>query len=128
MKPSLPLLAVVLVAGTALGWVGMKAALAERTPYEPVTLEDRPETVPVRLSGEVPAGCVVQELDVEGMCCAGCPSKLYSVLAGVPGVEEIAVDPILGRASVVVRDDVDVVSLEGALTFGAYSATAREAP
>lgn len=125
MKPSPLLLILLLAAGCALGWVGLKAVLAGPTEYRPVTLEDRPETVPVQLSGDVPPGYVVRELGVEGMCCAGCPLKLRDALAEVPEVGEVAIDPLLGTAHVVVPADLDVSRVEGAMTFGDYTARAR---
>ena len=125
MKPSALLLIVVLAAGGALAWVGLRAVLAGPSDYRAPSLEERPEAIPVKLSGDVPAGYVVREFGVEGMCCAGCPIKLRDALAGLPEVGEIAIDPILGSASVVVPEGLEVERLESAMTFGDYTAQAR---
>jgi copper chaperone CopZ len=82
--------------------------------------------VPVALGGEVPAGYVVRRFQVEGMCCSGCPKKVYAHLAALPGVCEVAVDPILQQVAAVVPAERDVASLEAALTFDKYSAKVSE--
>ncbi len=112
-----------LVIGLLLGWIGWRA---KEPSWTAPPKEEIPQSVPVALSGEVPEGCVVRRFEVEGMCCKGCPGKLYAHLANVAGVREIAVDPILERAEAVVPADMDVASLEAALTFGQYSARAEE--
>ena len=92
----------------------------------PVVDPDPPAVVPHTLSGNVPAGRVVRTFDVEGICCDGCPGKLFVKLDQLDGVEEAAVDPVLKQASVVVATDYDVARVEAALTFGKYSATESE--
>ncbi len=112
-----------LVVGLLLAWIGFRA---KEPTWTAPPKEEIPETVPVALSGEVPEGFAVRRFAVEGMCCKGCPGKLYAHLANVEGVREIAVDPILKRAEAVVPADMDLASLEAALTFGQYSARAEE--
>ena len=89
---------------------------------------DPPAHVPVRLSGDVPEGCVVRSLDVEGICCEGCGGKLFVALSAVEGVREVAVDPVLGVARAVVPSELDAARLEDALTFSKYSARLRPRP
>jgi copper chaperone CopZ len=84
--------------------------------------EERGRDVPAQLSGAVPDGCVVRTLAVEGMCCQSCAPKVYLALAGTAGVREVAVDPILGRAQVVVERALDPARLAAAATFEDYSA------
>ena len=76
--------------------------------------------------GEVLAGQVVRTFEVSGMCCDGCPGKLYSALQAVPGVVKAAVSFEEGTASALVSTDVDSAQLEVALTFDKYSATLRD--
>ena len=109
-----------LAAGAVLGTIAWKAK--EPTYSAPVA----PENVPFELSGDVPAGCVVRGLDVEGMCCDGCTGKLYDALTALDPVREAAVDPVLERVAVVVPAELDTAVLEAALTFDKYSARARD--
>jgi copper chaperone CopZ len=115
-----------LVLGAAalfLGWIALRA---EQPTWSAPPQEVLPDTVPATLSGEVPAGFVVRRLDVEGMCCTGCPKRLYAHLADVAGVREAAVDPILGEVAAVVPAELDVAELEAALTFDKYAAKRSE--
>ena len=84
-----------------------------------------PVAIPSALSGAVPPECEVRTLDVQGICCAGCGSKLYGKLAGLDGVREVAVDTLAKKVSTVVRRDVPNATLESALTFDEYVAKAR---
>ena len=75
---------------------------AEPPTYSAPEIEpDPPALVPHTLSGNVPAGRVVRTFDIEGICCNGCPGKLFVKLDQLEGVEEAAVDPVLKQASVV---------------------------
>ena len=115
-----------LLAGTGLV-LGLVAWRAEEPTYEAPRVEELPEFVPATLTGEVPSGWVVRTLDVQGMCCAGCPRKLYGALGRVGEVREAAVDHVLGAAHVVVPEGLDLAVVESALTFGKYAATRRDA-
>ena len=111
-----------------LGLIGLALAgiawRAESPTYRaPVVDPDPPAVVPHTLTGNVPAGRVVRTFDIEGICCNGCPGKLFVKLDQLEGVEEAAVDPVLKQAMVVVSTDYDVARVEAALTFGKYSAT-----
>lgn len=117
----LPILLIVVAAGV-LGRIALRAPAPD---YEPVAIEDAvPAThVPRAVVGEVPAGYVVRTLEVSGMCCEGCPGKLYSALQAVPGVVKAAVSLEEGTASALVPVELDVAQLQSALTFDKYSAT-----
>lgn len=117
--------AILLVSAGALAWVAVRSP--EPT-YEPVPEErPAPEHVPTTLSGVVPAGYCVRTFEVEGMCCKGCPGKLWNAVTEVPGVVEAAIDFDTGTAEAVVPTDLDVARLEGAMTFDEYSAHTRTA-
>lgn len=109
----------VLGAGFLLGWIGFRA---KEPTWSAPPEEVIPASVPVALSGEIPEGFAVRCFEIDGMCCKGCPGKVYARLANVEGVREVAVDPILERAEAVVPVDLDVATLEAALTFDQYSA------
>ena len=112
------------LAGTTLAWIAWRA---EAPTYSvPAVDPEPPDVVPHTLSGAVPAGRVVRTFDVAGICCNGCPGKLYVKLDQLAGIEEAAVDPVLKQASVVVPLDFDVAVVEAALTFGKYSARLAE--
>ena len=58
-------------------------------------------------------------LDVSGMSCAGCVSRVESALRAVPGVREASVNLALGRAEVAVTRDGLEPDLESAVAEGA---------
>ena len=121
MKLLTPVL--LLACAGALAWIAVRAP---EPSYEPLPVErPAPERVPTALSGVVPAGYVVRTFEVEGMCCQGCPGKLWNSVTDVPGVLEAAVDFESGEAAAVVPTELDVALLEGALTFDEYRAHAR---
>ncbi len=66
------------------------------------------------------------ELDVEGMHCASCVSRIENALAGVQGVERAAANLATGRARVEGKG-LDVKALEQAVASTGYSARARRA-
>jgi len=113
MKPLLLLF--VTVAGSALGYIAMRAPEPNYAPPVPVA-------VPVVLTEDPPSDCRVVQIEVDGMCCDGCAAKLYGVLTSVAAVREASVDFILGRAEVVVPSDYDSEPLIAALNFEKYEA------
>jgi len=117
--------ALLALAALALAFIAWRAP--ERT-YAPPRVDAAPAHVPVRLSGDVPEGCVVRAFEVEGICCEGCGGKLFAALDTVEGVREVAVDPVLGVASAVVPSDLDPARLEQALTFSKYTARLLPGP
>lgn len=104
--------------------------IVRRTPeptYVAPKLEDTRDglQVPRYLSREPAAGERMCVLDVEGMCCAGCTTKVHAALLAVEGVQEASVDFVSKSAKTLVRDDIDPLELERALSFDKYSATMR---
>lgn len=106
MRPLLLLL--ILAAGAWLAYVGFSA---DEPTYVSPTVRAAHERAPDRLSGEVPAGYVVRSFSVEGMCCEGCPKKLFGKLEALVGVNEAAVNLDAATAQVVVKADLPVESL-----------------
>jgi copper chaperone CopZ len=119
MKSSHLGLALLLVAGAALGTLAVRAK--EPTYVVPV----RPEDIPLRIEGELPPGHVVRAFEVEGICCTGCGGKLQHALAGIEGVRAIAVDPLRHEVQVLARAEVEPARLAGAMTFDKYVARVR---
>jgi len=112
------------LAGLTLAWIAWRTESPDYV--APVADPAPPDVVPATLSGVVPAGSVVRTFDIAGICCEGCPGKLFVKLDQLDGVEEAAVDAASKRASVVLPADYDVARVEAALTFGKYSATLAE--
>jgi len=121
MNRNLLALALLLLAGGALGTVAVLAR--DKTYVAPQPSAQA--VIPVALSGAVPPECEVRTLDVQGICCPGCGSKLYGKLAALDGVREVAVDPLKKEVFALVRRDVPNAELESALTFDEYVAKAR---
>jgi copper chaperone CopZ len=112
-------LLLLLAAGGALGWLGLRADAPDYVAPRPA------ESVPVALTGEVPAGFAVRTFDVSGMCCTGCSAKLYAAVTRVEGVRAAAVDPAVGTAQVMVPANAPLAPLAAALTFDVYTAEVR---
>ena len=65
---------VLTLVGLVLGWI----ALATDDPtYHVEAATEPPDQVPYALSGDVPTGCTVRALEVDGICCGGCTGKLF---------------------------------------------------
>jgi copper chaperone CopZ len=118
MKPAGPI--IVLLAGLVCAWI---ALTVEEPTYSAPATADYEGLVPVAIAGEVPEGCVVRSFDIDGICCEGCAGKLFVAMTELDGVRQAAVDTVLKRAEAVVPAEFDVATLQGALTFGKYSAT-----
>lgn len=121
MKPTGPVF--LLLVGLVLGWISIST---DDPTFQIEPERELPRQIPYALSGEVPSGCVVRQLELEGICCKGCVGKLYVALSDVDEVQEAAIDPVLARAEAVVPADLDVALLESALTFDKYSAAVSE--
>lgn len=121
MNRNLLALTVLLLAGGALATVAVLAR--EKTYVAPQA--SAPVAIPIALSGAASAECDVRTLDVQGICCPGCGSKLYGKLAALEGVREAAVDSLEKRVFALVRRDVPDAALESALTFDEYVAKVR---
>jgi len=105
------------LAGGILFWIGRSASHADYVPPR------APDAVPLALTGDVPAGCEVLTLAVEGMCCTNCSAKLYRALVESEGVRAAAVDPTAGRVEVVVAAGTPPADMARVLTFEQYVAT-----
>lgn len=101
------LLLLIVVAGGWLGYVGWSA--------DAPTYSAPSDRAPDELSGDVPAGYVVRRFSVEGMCCEGCPKKLFHRLEAMEGVNEAAADLETASVSVVVAESVPVESIVAVL-------------
>jgi copper chaperone CopZ len=110
-----------LAAGSAAAYI----ALHSKEPTYQAPQKQPQELTPLVLASQPAAGELVRVFEVEGMCCGGCRPKVHAAAVAVPGVREAAVDQEAGTATVIVRADVDVATLERALTFDKYSAHAR---
>jgi len=120
----LPLLLLAL-AGAALGWIALRAP--EPHYAAPALEEDAPlPAVPLAIIGDVPAGYVVREFQVAGMCCQGCARKLHDALVALPGVQRAAVDVKSGKVSALAELAADPRTLSAALAFDKYRVVAAE--
>lgn len=108
-----------LLAALVLGGIALRAPEPQAAP--PLLI--RSDSVPYELHGAVPPDCVVRTFEVEGMCCDGCAGKLHAAVSGVPGVEQAAVDSVMGRVQVVVPRGLELARIEKALTFDDYRVT-----
>ncbi|MCA1368345.1 copper-translocating P-type ATPase [Bradyrhizobium sp. BRP14] len=64
----------------------------------------------------------IQELDVEGMTCASCVSRVEKALKAVPGVTDASVNPATEKATIrLVSGAVDVGALEVAVRDAGYA-------
>lgn len=114
-------LACLLLAAGALATIALLAR--ERTYAVPA--HAAPESIPLVLAGEVPAGFTLRTFDVEGICCQGCSAKLHGALLALEGVSAAAIDPQAKRVTALARADVPDERLTAALTFDKYHARAR---
>jgi Cu2+-exporting ATPase len=119
MKKLLPVLIALAAGATIYVW----RTRANPT-YVAPTLEEQ-ATTPTTLTSTPGPGECVRVLDVSGMCCGGCPKKVRSALAAVPGVREAVVDFNAKTASVIAPAGLDVAKLEAAATFDEYAAKAK---
>lgn len=108
--------AVVLLAGLALAWIVQRTDQPE---YAPPSESGVPSALPASLAAQDE----VEAFAVVGMCCEGCPPKLYARLLEVEGVTHAAVDFDAGLARVACKPGTRYADLLTALTFGKYSAT-----
>ncbi|MEM7515495.1 MAG: heavy metal-associated domain-containing protein [Planctomycetota bacterium] len=83
------------------------------------------QPVPTVLVDQAPAGFVIRELEVEGMCCNGCPRTLYERVRNLPEVESAAVSFDDSLVQAVVPLDFPVSKLEEALASDKYKVAPR---
>ncbi|WP_322039565.1 heavy metal translocating P-type ATPase [Burkholderia diffusa] len=84
----------------------------------------RPETA----ASALPAPAVSIELDIDGMTCASCVSRVEKALAKVPGVTRASVNLATERATVDAAPDVSASQLAEAVRQAGYGATPVAAP
>ena len=70
-----------------------------------------------------PAAAATIELDIDGMTCASCVSRVEKALAKVPGVTRASVNLATERATVDASNDVSTAQLVEAVTQAGYGAT-----
>ncbi|WP_186185322.1 heavy-metal-associated domain-containing protein, partial [Burkholderia gladioli] len=75
---------------------------------EPAAIEQAP--APTAASAAAPI-----ELDIAGMTCASCSSRVEKALAQVPGVSRASVNLATERASISVEDSVSATQLVAAV-------------
>lgn len=109
------------LAGLALAVVALRSPDPTYAAPRPL----RPVQVPRALTQAPLPGNVERSFDVEGICCQGCGGKLGAALLALDGVQEVAVDPVLGRVMALAPADLDPQRLASTLTFGAYVARPR---
>ena len=68
------------------------------------------------------------ELAIGGMTCASCVSRVEKVLKRVPGVQDVTVNLATERAHIVASSQVQIASLEQAVTKAGYIASPAEQP
>ena len=116
-----------LLAGGVLAAIALSSEPAD---YVAPSLENPPAPIPTQLTGVVPAGHAVVKLEVDGMCCRGCPSTLYDALLALEGIDEAAVEFVAsgvpGHIAVVAPEDFPVDRLTGAIASEKY--TVRQMP
>ena len=99
------------------GSAGGSAAQAQAQAQAPVP-------VPVPVAVAVANATVRASLQIEGMTCASCASRVEKALQGVPGVVSAEVNLATERAEVTFAGGAAVASLLAAVTKAGYSATA----
>jgi copper chaperone CopZ len=119
MKKLLAAIVVVAAGATVYIW----KTRGEPSYVAPVLAEQT--TTPTTLVSQPAADECVRVLDIDGMCCGGCPPKVRKALAEVAGVREVAVDFQAKTASVIAPQSLAIAALERAATFDDYHAKAR---
>ncbi|WP_175922587.1 heavy metal translocating P-type ATPase [Burkholderia latens] len=103
----------------AVGTAGYRATVRERAC-------DIVETAAARHAGAPPApapAVATIELDIDGMTCASCVSRVEKALAKVPGVARASVNLATERATVDAAPDVSAPQLAAAVQQAGYGAT-----
>ncbi|WP_083214492.1 heavy metal translocating P-type ATPase [Burkholderia stabilis] len=107
----------------AVAEAGYRAAVREAAVEAvaiPHTLLD--EAPPVAVPALPAAGATI-ELDIDGMTCASCVSRVEKALAKVPGVTRASVNLATERATIDVAADVSASQLADAVKQAGYGAT-----
>ncbi|NTX31492.1 heavy metal translocating P-type ATPase, partial [Burkholderia pyrrocinia] len=110
----------------AVGEIGYRAvvrdAAVEAVAAVPAAHALREETPPVPAAA-LPAATATIELDIDGMTCASCVSRVEKALAKVPGVTRASVNLATERATVDAAADVSASQLTDAVKQAGYGAT-----
>ncbi|WP_321879758.1 heavy metal translocating P-type ATPase [Burkholderia cepacia] len=114
----------------AIGAAGYRAAVrapvlevAAATQAHPVEASPTPMAAAASTAGRpLPATSTV-ELDIDGMTCASCVSRVEKALAKVPGVTRASVNLATERATVDVTADVSATQLVETVKQAGYGAT-----
>lgn len=124
INPSVKLSTLLLVlAGIVCGWIAL--ATPGRTDWTAPPHLALDEPVPATLPPALPEGHEAFVLDVDGMCCNGCPRKLYEKLMNVEGVVAAAVSFESRTAAAILPRDSDVAVLQRAIDSEKYTSTPR---
>ncbi|VWD00587.1 putative cation-transporting ATPase membrane protein [Burkholderia contaminans] len=115
----------------AVGAAGYRAAVREPLPEDATTPHAHPveaSTAPMAAAAStarhpLPADSPVIELDIDGMTCASCVSRVEKALAKVPGVTRASVNLATERATVDATSDVTAARLAEAVKQAGYGAT-----
>ncbi|AXF22395.1 heavy metal translocating P-type ATPase [Burkholderia pyrrocinia] len=109
----------------AVGEAGYRAAVREAPVAAVATAHAAPalraETPPVPAA--LPAAAATIELDIDGMTCASCVSRVEKALAKVPGVTRASVNLATERATIDASADVSAPQLADAVKQAGYGAT-----
>ncbi|WP_082012115.1 heavy metal translocating P-type ATPase [Burkholderia sp. A9] len=101
----------------AIGAAGYRATVREPA-------SDAVETAPARHTEPSPAPAIATtELDIDGMTCASCVSRVEKALAKVPGVTRASVNLATERATIDAAPDVSASQLVDAVKQAGYGAT-----
>ncbi|HKT65375.1 MAG TPA: heavy metal translocating P-type ATPase [Burkholderia sp.] len=110
----------------AVGAAGYRATVREATVGAVATAHAehaaRIEASPVTTTA-LPATAATIELDIDGMTCASCVSRVEKALAKVPGVTRATVNLATERATVGAAADVSASQLADAVRQAGYGAT-----
>ena len=115
---------ILLLAGLVLGYVALKAEPQAERAVAAGLAPDEP--VPSQLEAKIPAGYVARVIDVDGMCCKGCPRGLYEKVVAVDGVLAAAASFEDHSVSVLVPQEFPVSTLIDTLDSAKYTVTVRE--
>ncbi|VWC86083.1 putative cation-transporting ATPase membrane protein [Burkholderia contaminans] len=115
----------------AVGAAGYRAAVRDPLPEDAATPHAHPvEASPAPMAAAastarhpLPADSPVIELDIDGMTCASCVSRVEKALAKVPGVTRASVNLATERATVDATSDVTAARLAEAVKQAGYGAT-----
>lgn len=115
----------------AVGTAGYRAAVRNPLPEDAATPHTHPvEASPAPMAAAastarhpLPADSTIIELDIDGMTCASCVSRVEKALAKVPGVTRASVNLATERATVDAAPDVTAARLAEAVKQAGYGAT-----